>query len=198
MHQWVLLREVIWLSIKLRSCNTSLILVLCSSLRNMCFTKPERIHIISDRFGVIIIKLLMLVWVGIKLNLETSPLATGRDPRLDPMGILHDIIISPHANTSSGITHPLIQAVRIFLSQMSLMNRVRSLGTLPEMFLSTRFKSYVCFAGTMIWVWYCRVTRLHMSRQLNCRDMCKVVSGPDYHFSHMSNIYFYEILIMSS
>ena len=43
-----------------------------------------------------------------------------------------------------------------------------------------------------------QVTMLHMSRQLSCRDICKIVIRSNCHLSCQSNIYSHEIWIMST
>ena len=39
--------------------------------------------------------------------------------------------------------------------------------------------------------WANQTTILHMTRQLSCRGMCKIMAWSDYHCSCKSNIYFY-------
>ena len=39
---------------------------------------------------------------------------------------------------------------------------------------------------------------MHMSRQLSCRDMCKIVAWSDKYFTSKSNPKFYKIWILST
>ena len=55
------------------------------------------------------------------------------------------------------------------------------------------------FYSKQVWFWWSiQVTIVHMSRQLSCRDMCKIVTWCDHYFSCKSKTYFHKIWMMSS
>ena len=46
-------------------------------------------------------------------------------------------------------------------------------------------------------LWYNQITILHMSWQLNCHDMCKIVTWSNHDFTNKIEIYFYKIQIVN-
>ena len=81
------------------------------------------------------------------------------------------------------------------LNNVIEIKKSRSLGS-----MSQSVYKLILWKIFLPWFWFQwsnQLTILHMSRQLSCRDMCKIVTWFDHHFPSKSNMNFNEIWVMS-